>query len=900
MSIKTTRRNFIQSSAVIGALAAATGTASFGGNIFRALADDETNKATDDVWLPTTCLACAAHNKCGLLAHRVNGVLVKLEGNPEDPSNQGANCAKSNAAIASLYNPYRVKYPVKRTNPEKGPGVDPKWVQISWEEAYSTIVEKLKKVKADNPAKFVYMSGHGGSLDNESDAPFIATFGSPNLTFGGTLGGCAGGSSAINDWIHGHNHARADKLYCKYFLNFGNSSEQGAKGNSEEVYNYIQGRANGLKVINIAPLISPHQAQSDEWIPIIPGMAGALLLSMIYTILYEIKVYDTDYLKKRTNAPYLIGEDGNYIRSSDALIDDPIRKQKLGKPLVWDAAENKAKVYDDPSVKDFALEGSYTVNGKTCCTAFEMLKERVKEYTPEKMSTPMDIPAATIRRLAKEWVDNAQIGSTITIDGVNFPYRPVAVSIEQGAKCHVDDYHVVMASKILSILVGATDCPGSEKAATAPVMTPNPADGINMPNPSIRYNPISQKKLTLGDVNPTGQSSPMFYKAAMDPKAYNIPYEIEVFGFHGGNPQALLADPNLIASLFKKIPFIFAISLEFDEPTEQADIVLPESSWLERHGILEVTPHSSLTNAFRKKGTGGVRLRQPVVKPLFESKEGNDIVFEIADRLGILTGDKGLLNALNKSLGLKPPFLMDANRKYSWAEVTDLRLKTIAGDGKGLDWFKKNNGAFYTKAYPVQQYYGATKYPNIRVPIYLEEWNVFRGYLNEELSTKGITLKPSNDFMLSYLSPVPYWHPHPEHLVTDTEMDLYCINYKNMQHHYGTQNAWAMELTEAQDPYSMNVVMNAETAAQKGLKDGDRVEIESFVGGKVQGVIKTSQCIHPKVTAIGGCFGHRSININPTALKGPNFNALLKLSDELMDPLATNIDRDVKVKIRRI
>lgn len=897
MTVQPTRRQFIKASTTIGVFAAAAGTTACS-PIFRALTEEGQKQVEEDVWVPTTCLACAADNKCGLLAHRVNGVLVKIEGNPDDPSNQGRNCAKSNAAIATLYNPYRVKYPVKRTNPEKGPGVDPKWVQISWEEAYSTISEKLKKVQKEDSRKFVFISGHGGSMDVEVDGPFTAAFGTPNKIFGGTVGGCGGGSSPFNTWINGHGHTRADMLYCNYFLNLGGSSQQGAKGNPEEVDAYVKARSRGLKVVNVAPMIAPSLAKSDEWVPIIPGTAGALLLAMIYTILHELKVYDTEFLKKRSNAPYLIGEDGLYVRSSENLTDDPIRLDKLGKPLIWDAREGKAKVFDDQSIQDFALEGTFTVNGKSARPAFEVLKEHTKAYPPEKMADISSIPAETIRRLAREWVEQAQIGSSITIDGTNFPFRPVAIIAEQGSKCHVDNYQVMMATKILSMLVGAVDCPGSAKAATAPDMVINPVDGVS--KSTITYTSIKKpNQIDFKDLNPTGSSSPMAYVAIKDPQAQGIPYDVEVLGFHGGNPQALLADRDAVTAAFKKVPFVFAISLVFDEPTEQADIVLPESSWLERYGIAGVFPHTSYTDSFKKKGTSGIRLRQPVVEPVYDTKEGNQILLELAEKIGILYAKKGVLERLNASLKLKAPFLLELNKKYTWEEVTDLRLKSAVGPDKSLDWFKKNKGVFYKKPYSVHDYYGATKYQDLRVPIYFEEFVVFRNKLQSELSSKGISLRPSNDFVLSYYTPLPIWMPHPEHKAPP-ETDLYCINYKNMQHHYGTDNAWAMELTEAQDPYSLRIWMNSEIAWKKGLKDGDKVEVESFTGGKVEGIIKTSQCIHPQVTAIGGCFGHRSVNIVPSSQKGPNFNTLNKISEEYIDPIVGNIDRDTRVKIQRI
>src|SRR3970282_1868757 len=78
---------------------------------------------------------------------------------------------------------------------------------------------------------------------------------------------------------------------------------------------------------------------------------------------------------------------------------------------------------------DFALEGTYEVNGKRLTTAFTLFKEHMKLYTPEWAATICDVPAGTIRRLAREWVENAQIGSTMEVEGQILPYRPVCVNL---------------------------------------------------------------------------------------------------------------------------------------------------------------------------------------------------------------------------------------------------------------------------------------------------------------------------------------------------------------------------------------------------------------------------------------------------------------------------------------
>ena len=100
-------------------------------------------------WVHTKCAACYAG--CAMKVKVVDGVMVKAEGVAEhDFGARGGLCGKGTATIMDFYDPNRVNYPVKRTNP-KGLFEDPKWERISWEEAFSTISEKLKAAKENDP-----------------------------------------------------------------------------------------------------------------------------------------------------------------------------------------------------------------------------------------------------------------------------------------------------------------------------------------------------------------------------------------------------------------------------------------------------------------------------------------------------------------------------------------------------------------------------------------------------------------------------------------------------------------------------------------------------------------------------------------------------------------------------
>src|SRR5512146_993070 len=100
----------------------------------------------DDRWIPSSCGLC--YGTCSTRVHRVDGVAVKIEGNPDSAVGQGRLCGKGVSGIMSHYDPNRLKKPLRRTNPEKGIGIDPGWKEISWEEALDEVAKVLKRVRA--------------------------------------------------------------------------------------------------------------------------------------------------------------------------------------------------------------------------------------------------------------------------------------------------------------------------------------------------------------------------------------------------------------------------------------------------------------------------------------------------------------------------------------------------------------------------------------------------------------------------------------------------------------------------------------------------------------------------------------------------------------------------------
>jgi anaerobic selenocysteine-containing dehydrogenase len=113
------------------------------------------------------------------------------------------------------------------------------------------------------------------------------------------------------------------------------------------------------------------------------------------------------------------------------------------------------------------------------------------------------------------------------------------------------------------------------------------------------------------------------------------------------------------------------------------------------------------------------------------------------------------------------------------------------------------------------------------------------------------------------------------------------------------ETPWINELSHM-NPYTYNITMNLDTAQKKGLKDGDIIEIETKVGRKVTGTLKTMEGQHPLTVGIAACSGHWSPGLPIAMGKGANFDKLLELDLQHVDPISLNIETAVRVKVKKV
>ncbi len=237
------------------------------------------------------CGTCGAN--CAMVGEVVDDKLYRLKGNPDDQVAKGKLCVKGYANIKHLYDPDRLKVPLKRTNPEKGIGVDPEFVEISWDEAFELAGDAYNNAIEENgPHSVVIFSRSHDWLNRWQNA-----MGTPNriahqsicfTTYDAPWSACAGVGS--RPWT-------LDIRNAKYLLSLGWDMPSKAKNN--QAREYFEALENGAKAVVIDPRLTITASLADEWHPIQPGTDLAFCLAMINVIVNN-ELYDKDFVDNYT------------------------------------------------------------------------------------------------------------------------------------------------------------------------------------------------------------------------------------------------------------------------------------------------------------------------------------------------------------------------------------------------------------------------------------------------------------------------------------------------------------------------------------------------------------------------------------------------------------------------
>ncbi len=883
------RRTFLKGGAALAAAFAISKSVS--APAATAFAEAKGNQQ-DAKWVKSYCGSCIWVN-CGLEVKVVNGIAVEVRGNEKHPSNKGTMCPRGAASLMNLYNPYRFKAPVKRTNPEKGLDIDPGWQEISWDEAMDTVYEKLAKVRDTDPRKFMIMYGFAGNLH---EGPFVklftGIFGTPNYSMScGPLCEVHHAPSLFNMTFVD----RVDLGHCNYLITFGRNVGVSAAFASGPARAFIDATERGMKTV----VIDPHsnvEASHGEWVPIRPGSDMAVAMAMINVMLLELKKYDTVFVKNRTNAPYLIAPDGDYVRDKAS-----------NKPLMWDATSGSAKAFDDPSLGDPALEGTYNVNGLTVQPAFEKLKASVAETTPEWAEKRSTIPAATIRRITKEFVEAACIGLTIVLDGYEYPYRPVCVATGRGSANNTQGLRFYNVADVINTLVGAMGVPGSLVHAAGPKFVIE--DGMMRENPLVKYTTDLEKAFTIPQNDYTGKQFCALARfpvlgatmaAIVDPKKYYLDYTIDVFFPYGANPFMNDSDRDLMVAAFKKVPFVWTVGYHMDETSMFCDIVLPEHSQLERQQIRPI--EETMTVDKETIVLAGMNYKESPVDLLYNTRQFEEIITELAYRLGYGPKMNTMYSAFCRLTGTE--FALSPQKKYTYSEMLEARLQGGTKDkNKGQAWFRENG--FFARKEDLKSCYDYTMLKGARLPLYnWRDW-MTGVYLKKNMERFNVEIpgwEGNMQEVYQEYTPLPAWY---DNFLTkrDDDFDMFVANWKISPRNLGLggqdDNVWLREVVESFEFDDFHIQIHPDAAAKHGLKNGDKIVVESQHGGTTEGPIKITGLMHPETLGFPAQAGRVAPFMNPITKRGTSYNQLLNGKDGYYFPESGSIAVGARVKIRK-
>ncbi|MGV2987034.1 DmsA/YnfE/YnfF family dimethyl sulfoxide reductase [Vibrio sp. E150_011] len=316
-----TRRGFLKTSSVMGGLAAATSAISLPFKSSKANASDVIPTEEKVVWSACT-VNCGS--RCPLRMHVSDGEIKWVDADNTGTDNyankdvQVRACLRGRSMRRRVYNPDRLKYPMKRVG-KRGEG---KFKRISWDEAYSEIANSITSIKEEygNEAFYLnYGTGTLGGTVTKSWPPgstLIARL--MNLTGGylnhygdySTAQIAKGLSYTYGGWANGNSFS--DTENSKLIVQFGNNPAETRMSGGGLIHHLIESKAkSNARMIMIDPRYNDTAAgREDQWIPIKPGTDAAFISAMAHVMIKEDLV-DQPFLDK-----YCVGYDEKTLPAS--------------------------------------------------------------------------------------------------------------------------------------------------------------------------------------------------------------------------------------------------------------------------------------------------------------------------------------------------------------------------------------------------------------------------------------------------------------------------------------------------------------------------------------------------------------------------------------------------------
>ncbi len=268
----------------------------------------------------SVCRSC--HGGCGTLLHVREGVLIKVEGDPQSPLNHGRLCPIGTVTVDLVNHPDRLQYPRRRV----GPRASGQWTRISWDQALDEIAERLLAIRKEFGAEAIALGTGTGRHHIRWVSRFGHALGTPNWCepgfaqcFHPRVNTCilTFGDFPVSDFTGGTPPA------CMLFWGH-NPLNSGPDG--ETRFNVREALDTSPKIVVVDPRETELARRAEVWLQLRPGTDDALALAFLNVIIGE-ELYDAPFVKRWTHG-------------FDALREHVRRfTPEWAAPITWVAAE---------------------------------------------------------------------------------------------------------------------------------------------------------------------------------------------------------------------------------------------------------------------------------------------------------------------------------------------------------------------------------------------------------------------------------------------------------------------------------------------------------------------------------------------------------------------------------
>jgi anaerobic selenocysteine-containing dehydrogenase len=837
----------------------------------------------------TTCYMCAC--RCGIDVHLKDGRVRYIDGNRDHPVNRGVICGKGAAGIMQHRSPARLRAPMKRVGP-RGSG---QFEEIGWDEALEIATGWLDEVRRKDPKRLAFFTGRDQS--QSLTGWWAMQYGTPNFAAHGgfcSVNMAAGGLYTFGGafWEFGE----PDWHLTKYFLLFGVAEDHASNPIKIGIGKL---KARGAKVVAVNPVRSGYGAVADEWVGIRPGTDGLFVGALIHE-LFRTRQVDLEYLVRYTNAPWLV------IDAPGTADDGLFARDTAGAPLVW--CEEAGLTSGLAAGIRPALSGARSLpDGRRARPVFELMAERYlsQDYAPEAVAARCGLDAAQIRRIAAE-LARVAFQEEIVLDRPWTDWagrrhdkmigRPVSMHAMRGISAHSNGFQTCRMIHLLQILLGSIDCPGGFRykppypKQTPPNLLPHGALGDVKPEmplggPHLGFPHGPEHLLLDASGGPSRLDKAFSWDAPLAAHgmmhmvianaARRDPYGIEVLFLYMAN-MAWNSSMNVAGTIEAltatdaagkyKIPKIIYSDAYYSETVPYADLILPDTTYLERWDCISV-----LDRPISEPEAVADAIRHPVVQPDRDVRGFQEVLIDLGARLklpGFVKNDGS-----PRYPGGYPDYIVNHERKPGIGPLTGWRGETGEAFAVGapnpaqLDRYVENGGFYKHELAPEHAYFrhanrgyldwgievGIRRSPDPTIfQLYCEPLQKFRQ------AARGHGAKQPPDRararMERYFDPLPFWYEPLEEAAVDTAtFPLHAITQRpmHMYHSWGSQNAWLRQITNEN-----RLFIHTSLALKAGVRDDDWVWLTSHLG-RVKCQVRLMEGVNPDTVWTWNAIGKR-------------------------------------------